>query len=85
MSKTLPKIGIRPMFGSRLGGVRESLKKQTRAMGKNTARLLAQNLCHHTGEEVECVIADNCIGGRAEASVCADTFSRAGVGVSLYL
>jgi L-fucose isomerase len=32
---------------------------------------------------VECVVADSCIGGVAEAADCADKFARAGVGVSL--
>jgi L-fucose isomerase len=83
MSKTLPKIGIRPTIDGRLGGVRESLAKQTMAMAKNTARLIGSNLRHHTGEDVECVIADTCIGGVAEAAACADKFRRENVGVSL--
>ena len=32
---------------------------------------------------VECVIADSCIGGFAEAAACAEKFSHEGVGVSL--
>ena len=32
---------------------------------------------------MECVIADTCIGGVAEASLCAEKFAREGVGVSL--
>jgi L-fucose isomerase len=32
---------------------------------------------------VECVIADSCIGGVAEAAACAEKFAREGVGVSL--
>jgi len=68
MSTTLSQIGIRPTIDCRLGRVRESLEKQTMAMAKNTARFLSQNLRHHTGEEVECVIADTCIGGVTEAA-----------------
>ena len=83
MSLQLPKIGIRPTIDGRLGGVRESLEKQTMAMAKNTARLISSNLRHYTGEEVECVIADTCIGGVAEAAACADKFRRENVGVSL--
>ena len=79
----LPKIGIRPTIDGRLGGVRESLEKQTMAMAENTARLISSNLRHPTGEEVECVIADTCIGGIAEAAACADKFRRENVGVSL--
>src|ERR1044071_10281764 len=35
------------------------------------------------GKAVQCVIADACIGGVAEAAACAEKFSREGVGVSL--
>ena len=80
---SLPKIGIRPTIDGRLGGVRESLEKQTMKMAQNTARLLEKNLRHHTGEKVECVIADTCIGGVREASACADKFRRENVGVSI--
>jgi len=79
----LPKIGIRPTIDGRLGGVRESLEKQTMAMAKNTAELLTSKLRHPTGEPVECVIADTCIGGIREAAACADKFRRENVGVSL--
>ncbi|MFM8765128.1 MAG: L-fucose isomerase, partial [Spartobacteria bacterium] len=79
----LPKIGIRPTIDGRLGGVRESLEKQTMAMAKNTAALLTSKLRHPTGEAVECVIADTCIGGIREAAACADKFRRENVGVSL--
>lgn len=79
----LPKIGIRPTIDGRLGGVRESLEKQTMAMAKNTARLLSEHLSHPSGEGVECVIADSCIGGVREAADCAAKFRRENVGVSL--
>src|SRR4029077_254429 len=35
------------------------------------------------GKRVECVIADTCIGGVAEASACVEKFAREGVGLSL--
>lgn len=79
----LPKIGIRPTIDGRLGGVRESLEAQTMAMAKNTARLISENLRYPTGGAVECVIADSCIGGVAEAAACAEKFHRENVGVSL--
>ncbi|MEI6085923.1 MAG: L-fucose isomerase, partial [Verrucomicrobiota bacterium] len=44
---------------------------------------LTQNLRHADGTKVECVIADGCIGGIAEASLCAEKFAKEGVGVSL--
>jgi len=37
---SLPKIGIRPTIDGRLGGVRESLEKQTMGMGKAAAKLI---------------------------------------------
>lgn len=78
-----PKIGIRPTIDGRLGGVRESLEKQTMAMARSVARLLTEKLRHADGTKVECVIADRTIGGIAEAAMCAEKFQRDGVGVSL--
>src|SRR5450759_78072 len=80
---SLPKIGIRPTIDGRLGGVRESLEKQTIDMAKSAAKLISSSLRSPNGKRVECVIADTCIGGVAEAAVCAEKFSREGVGVSL--
>jgi L-fucose/D-arabinose isomerase len=79
----LPKIGIRPTIDGRMGGVRESLENQTMLMAKNAAAFLSANLRHADGSEVECVIADTCIGGVAEAAMAAEKFRREGVGVSL--
>lgn len=81
--KNLPKIGIRPTIDGRLGGVRESLEDSTMNLAKSVASLLSETLRYPTGEPVECVIADTCIGGVAEATACAEKFARAGVGVSL--
>jgi len=80
---SLPRIGIRPVIDGRMGGVRESLEAQTMNMAKNAARFLSENLRHPNGLPVECVIADTCIGGVAEAAMCAEKFAREGVGVSL--
>ena len=52
-------------------------------MAKAAADFLHENLRHPNGLPVECVIADTCIGGVAEAADCADKFAHAGVGVSL--
>ncbi len=68
----LPKIGIRPAIDGRLGGVRESLEGPTMAMARAAARLIGASLRHPSGHEVECVIADSCIGGVAEAAACAE-------------
>ena len=78
-----PKVGIRPTIDGRLNGVRESLEGQTMAMAQAAARLIGENVRHPDGSAVECVIADSCIGGVAEAAACAEKFARAGVGVSL--
>lgn len=78
-----PKIGIRPTIDGRRKGVRESLEEQTMNMAIATAKLLSENLRYPNGEPVECVIADSCIGGVAEAAACADKFAKSGVGVSI--
>jgi len=80
---SLPKIGIRPTIDGRRRGVRESLEEQTMSMARSAANLLSENLRHACGLPVECVIADTCIGGVAEAARAAEKFQRAGVGVSL--
>ncbi len=77
-----PRIGIRPTIDGRLGGVRESLEQQTMNLARAAANLLA-TLRYPDGRKVECVIADTCIGGVAEAAACADKFRRENVGVSL--
>ncbi len=82
-SKLHPKIGIRPTIDGRLEGVRESLESQTMGMARRAAGLFEKNLRHADGSPVECVIADTCIGGVAEAAAAADKFRREGVGVSL--
>ena len=80
---SLPKIGIRPVIDGRRKGVRESLEEQTMNMAKKAAEFLSANLKHANGLSVECVIADTCIGGVAEAADCAEKFARENVGVSL--
>ncbi len=83
MIGALPKIGIRPAIDGRRQGVRESLENATMTMAKSVARFISENLRHSNGSTVECVIADTCIGGAAEAAQTADKFSRENVGVSL--
>lgn len=80
---SLPKIGIRPVIDGRRKGVRESLEDQTMNMAKSAAEFLTSSLRHSNGMAVECVIADTCIGGVAEAAECAEKFAREGVGLSL--
>ena len=80
---SLPKIGIRPTIDGRLGGVRESLEKQTMDMAKSAAKLISSSLRYPNGKRVDCVIADTCIGGVAEAAACAEKFAREGVGLTL--
>src|SRR6056297_3018916 len=78
-----PKIGIRPAIDGRRKGVRESLEDQTMKMANNVAGFLEENLRHPDGTAVECIIADQCIGGVAESAATAEKFNREGVGVSL--
>jgi L-fucose isomerase len=79
----MPKVGIRPAIDGRRQGVRESLENQTMTMAKNVAKFISENLRHLNGLPVECVIADTCIGGVAEAAMAAEKFRKEGVGVSL--
>jgi len=79
----MPKVGIRPVIDGRRRGVRESLEEQTMGLAKAAAALITENLRHPNGLPVECVIADTCIGGVAEAAQAAEKFAREGVGVSL--
>jgi L-fucose isomerase len=79
----MPKIGIRPTIDGRRQGVRESLEDQTMDLAKAVAQFLSENLRHANGLPVECVIADSCIGGVAEAAQTAEKFAKEGVGVSL--
>jgi len=78
-----PKVGIRPTIDGRLGGVRESLEERTMGMARAAAELISSNLRYADGSRFECVVADTCIGGVAEAAMAQDKFERAGVGVSL--
>lgn len=80
---TYPKIGIRPIIDGRLGGIRESLEGTTMEMAENVAELLKNELNYPNGDDVECVIADSCIGGVKEAADCAEKFKNENVGVSL--
>jgi L-fucose isomerase len=78
-----PKIGIRPIIDGRLGGVRESLEETTMKMARNVAALYEQHLKYPDGSPVQTVIADSCIGGVYEASLCVKKFEANNVGVSL--
>ena len=82
-SSGLPRIGIRPAIDGRRNGVRESLEDQTMVLARSVATFLSANLRHSTGEPVECVLADTCIGGVAEAARSAEKFARAGVGLTI--
>lgn len=78
-----PKIGIRPAIDGRRKGVRETLEAQTMGMARATAEFLSANIRYPNGQPVECILADTCIGGVAEAAQTADRFKRAGVGLSI--
>jgi len=83
LNGNLPKVGIRPTIDGRRRGVRESLEEQTMNLARAAAKLITENLRHPNGMPVECVIADSCIGGVAEAAQAAQKFAAEGVGVSL--
>ncbi|AZO93297.1 L-fucose isomerase [Halocella sp. SP3-1] len=78
----MPKIGIRPIIDGRRG-IRDSLEEKTLNMAKSVAGLIENNLRHANGLSVECVIADSCIGGVAEAAKAEELFERENVGVSI--
>lgn len=78
-----PKIGIRPVIDGRERGVRESLEQQVMDLAKLVAEFIEKNVQLPYGEYAECVIADTCIGGVAEAAMCSEKFRKEGVGVSL--
>ncbi|MEX0771832.1 MAG: L-fucose isomerase [Balneolales bacterium] len=80
---TIPKMGIRPVIDGRRQGVRESLEERTMKMAETAAKFISENVRHPNGAPVECVIADTCIGGVAEAAAAAKKFEEEGVGVSL--
>ncbi len=77
------KVGIRPVIDGRRKGVRESLENQTMSMARRTAELIQSTLRYSDGMPVECVIADTCIGGAAEAAACMEQFKANNVGVSI--
>lgn len=79
----LPKIGIRPTIDGRRRGVRESLEETTMNLAKAAADLIRENVFYYTGQPVDVVIADTCIGGVYEAQQAAEKFKREGVGVSI--
>jgi L-fucose isomerase len=78
-----PRIGIRPAIDGRRKGVRESLEAQTMGMAQRVAAFLSANLRYPDGTPVACIIADDCIGGVAEAAAAAEKFSHEGVGLSI--
>lgn len=82
-NQEFPKIGIRPTIDGRRKGIRESLEEQTMNQAKAVAALLSETLKYPNGEPVECIIADTCIGGVAEAAAAANKFTKSGVGVSI--
>lgn len=83
LNSKLPKVGIRPIIDGRRQGVRESLEEITMKMAASTAKFITENLRHPSGEVIECVIADTCIGGVAEAAKCRQKFEDMGVSLTL--
>ncbi|MBB6636901.1 L-fucose isomerase [Cohnella thailandensis] len=80
---SMPRIGIRPIIDGRRGGIRESLEEVTMEMARTAAEFLTSNLRHSNGLPVECIIADTCIGGVAEAAKAEEKFARENVGLTI--
>lgn len=78
-----PKIGIRPTIDGRRKGVRESLEEQTMRMATSVAEQISTELRYPDGSPVQCIVAESCIGGVAEAAQAAALFSRSNVGVTI--
>ncbi len=78
-----PKIGIRPIIDGRRRGIRESLEEQTRNMALAAKALIEANVFYQDGTPVECVIANQAIGGGAEAYACTQQFSTENVCATL--
>ncbi|KAF1304297.1 L-fucose isomerase [Enterococcus sp. JM9B] len=74
--KNYPKIGIRPTIDGRQGGVRESLEEKTMAMANAAKELIETTLRYADGTAVQCIVAERTIGGRGDAGIVADQFSR---------
>ncbi len=81
--QSYPKIGIRPVIDGRMGGIRESLEKQTMGMAMSASKLISKRLKYPDGKSVECVTSDTTIGGVHEATAADEKFAREGVGVTL--
>ncbi len=80
---TNPKIGIRPIIDGRMPGVREHIEEQVMGMARSAASLISESLRYMDGTPVQCVIADQSIGGGEEAARCAAKFAKEDVGVTL--
>jgi L-fucose isomerase len=78
-----PKIGIRPIIDGRRRGIRESLEDQTRAMAMAAKALIEANVKYPDGTPVQCVVADQAIGGGAEAYACTEKFKTENVCATL--
>ena len=66
-----PMIGIRPLTDNRRRGAREAVEPKAMEMALAAKKVIEENLFYPDGTHVECVIADTCIGGAAEAAACA--------------
>ncbi len=78
-----PRIGIRPVLEGRMGGVREGLEERTMRMAENAAELISNNINYIDGLPVECVVADSCICGVAEAAATQAKFNKYNVQITI--
>lgn len=78
-----PKIGIRPIIDGRWGGVREGLEQKTMNMARSAAELISSQVRYPDGTPIQCIVADQTIGGGEEAARCAAKFSSENVCATL--
>jgi len=78
-----PKIGIRPVIDGRLGGIRESLETTTMRLALHVKALFESALYYPDGALVSCVVAEQTIGGVAEAVACQQQFEQQNVGLTI--
>lgn len=81
--RNYPKIGIRPTIDGRQGGVRESLEEKTMAMANAAKELIESTLRYSDGTPVQCVVGERTMGGRGDAGIVAEQFSRENIVATL--
>lgn len=79
-SDGFPKIGIRPIVDRRKL-VKAAIGAMTMELARAAADLIREHVRNPDGTQAEVIVFDTCISGMPEASRCAESFRREGVGV----